>query len=141
MPRTATGSPMGVISKTPSGRPPAWSSRPETTRLVEVPSSVTTPPSRAANETGIRNRDGDTPRFRHQVITSGMSIATSGVLGKTVDAVAVGTSSRAMAVVPWPSPSSRDVSAASIPVFCAPRARMYSAATVSGAEFEKPANA
>ena len=92
--------------------------------MVDVPSRVTTPPSSAANESGIKNLEGEMPRLRHHVITSGMSIATSGVFGNTDDAAAVGTSRRAIAPVPRPSPSSRDVSAASMPVFCAPLARM-----------------
>ncbi len=70
-----------------------------------------------------------------------MVIATSGVLGKNADAAAVGVSSRGNAPRPVPSPSRRLVSDASIWVFCAPRASTYSAATVRGALFEKPANA
>ncbi len=100
VPTSATGRPIEVISNTPRGSPVSWSSRPETTRLVEVPSRVTTPPRRAANEIGIRNRDGEMPRLRHHVMTSGISMATSGVLGNTVDAAAVGTRRRAMAPVP-----------------------------------------
>jgi hypothetical protein len=43
-PARASGRPTGVISNTPRGDSPAASRRPLTTRLVEVPSSVMTPP-------------------------------------------------------------------------------------------------
>ena len=53
-PAAATGSPTGLISNIRSGASPASTRRPDTTRLVDVPTRVTMPPRIAANESGIR---------------------------------------------------------------------------------------
>ena len=60
MPTAATGRPTPVISNTPSGSPPCATSRSDTTRLVDVPITVTTPPNTAAYDSGMRYGDGDT---------------------------------------------------------------------------------
>ena len=77
------------------GAAPLSISRPETTRLVDVPIRVIIPPKMAANESGMRYFDGERPVRSAQLVTWGTSIATIGVLFKKADAAAVGVSSRA----------------------------------------------
>ncbi len=121
-PTSATAPPMGVISKMPRGSPIRSSSSPEMIRLVLVPSTVTTPPRIAAYDSGSRKREGGTLCDRHHACTSGMSIATSGVLLNSVDAAAVGNSSRLSDARPPPLPSMRVVIDESSAVFWAARA-------------------
>ena len=103
-PSRAIGSPTGVSSNMLSGFCPASVNRPETTRLVDVPISVTVPPRMAANDSGMRYREGESPLRSAQLVTCGTSIATIGVLLRKAEAPAVGTSSRASArrLVPAP---------------------------------------
>ena len=94
MPIAAIGSPTPVISKTPSGSPPCATRRSDTTRLVDVPITVITPPKTAAYDSGIRYGDADTPERRHQVTTRGAASATNGVFGRIPDSAPLTTASR-----------------------------------------------
>jgi hypothetical protein len=58
--------------------------------LVEVPMVVTTPPRITAEESGFRKRDGGTPRLSDHSATTGISIATIGVLLRKAEAAAEG---------------------------------------------------
>jgi hypothetical protein len=69
-------------------------SRSETTRLVDVPITVTTPPNTAAYDNGMRYGEADTPERRHQVTTRGAASATSGVFGSTADSAPLIAASR-----------------------------------------------
>ena len=55
-------SPTPVISNTPSGGSPSDTSRSDTTRFVDVPITVTTPPNTAAYDNGMRYGDAETRR-------------------------------------------------------------------------------
>jgi|GEM_PF-5189834 len=121
-PATAAGRPTGVSSKSPNGRCPCCSRTPETTRLVDVPMRVMTPPRIAANDRGIRKRDTGSRLERAHDDTSGNSIATRGVLLNTDDNPATGTQSRAMDARPPLPPRTRPVNPAKRPVRLAPAA-------------------
>ena len=58
--------------------------RPCTTRLVLVPISEQVPPRIDRNDSGIRSREGEMRRLRHQAIKTGTSRATLGVLLSTM---------------------------------------------------------
>jgi hypothetical protein len=153
MPTTATGSPTPVISKTPRGSPPWATSRSETTRLVDVPITVITPPNTAAYDSGIRYGEADTPERRHHVTTRGAASATSGVFGRIADSAPLVTASRPSRArlaraggrrqpVRLGEPSStRSISGDSAPVTVAAPARTYSAAIVIGADDDSPDSA
>jgi hypothetical protein len=152
---------MGVISKMPSGSSPAATNRSEITRLVEVPITVITPPSTAANDSGIRYTDGDAPVRRAQVTSRGATSATSGVLGNTADMAMVDDVNRSKrarspdrpsrgATPPLPPPttlplrrpsSTRSIAGDNAPVNVAAPASTYSAPTVIGALDDNPDNA
>ena len=74
---------------------PRDSSKPDTTRFVEVPISVHVPPRIAAKLIGMRNFEGLSPMRNAQSRTAGANIATSGVLFKNPESSAVGTNRRA----------------------------------------------
>ncbi len=138
MPTTATGSPTTVISSTPNGSAPDCSSRSDTTRLVEVPIRVITPPRMLANESGSRYRDASWPvRCDHRT-TRGANIAIRGVLGTTADnaavvAVRVGSAPRRS--------SDRSTIEENVPVAVAAPASTYRAAMVAGAGLDRPLSA
>ncbi len=93
-PPSTMGRPRGASSKKPRGSLPDASSRPETTRFVLVPITVTVPPRMAANEIGISSRDTCRPWRRAHAWISGTITATIGVLFKTEDATETGGSKR-----------------------------------------------
>ena len=123
MPTIATGRPTLPISKNPMGPRPASTMRPETTRLVEVPMTLINPPSTTANDSGMSSLDTDTRWRSAHDCTSGMSMATMGVLLRKAEAPAAGMDRRARGLRTPPSrpraPCSRGVRA---PVFCTPAA-------------------
>jgi hypothetical protein len=151
MPTAATGSPTPVISKTPSGSPPCATSRSETTRLVEVPITVTTPPNTAAYDRGIRYGEADAFERRHHVTTRGAASATNGVFGRTADSAPLSTASRpsrarlccaSLASRRAGDPAStRSISGDNAPVTVAAPASTYSAAIVIGADDDRPDSA
>lgn len=51
-----------------------------TTRFVDVPMTVSSPPMMHEYDSGIRNMDGENPRARAQSLVMGISSATTGVL-------------------------------------------------------------
>jgi hypothetical protein len=63
--------------------------------LVDVPISVTVPPTTAAKLTGMRYFDGERPARRAQLMTGGIAIATMGVLFRNAEEAAVGMRTRA----------------------------------------------
>src|SRR5690606_27468396 len=126
----------------PIGAIPELSSRPDTTRFVEVPITVIVPPRMVPKDTGIRYHDGGRPRFSAQSATWGATIATIGVLFRIADAAEVGMRRRASPErTEPPFPSDPWMSGWSAPDFSTPRATMKSAATVIGAALEKPESA
>ena len=60
-PSKATGRPTRASSNRASGSCPDCSRRPDTTRLVEVPMTVTAPPRMVAYDSGMRKVDADRP--------------------------------------------------------------------------------
>ena len=122
-PTTASGKLTRVISNRPSGSEPDSSSSPETTRFVEVPISVSTPPRIAAKLIGMRNGDGERPARRAHATTLGATIATIGVLFRNADESRRGHENpgrapfgRVSCSLP-PAPRMRKVSRSSAPVF------------------------
>ncbi|MDZ7780381.1 MAG: hypothetical protein U5R14_10680 [Gemmatimonadota bacterium] len=91
----AIGSATPLISNMPSGAAPDASSRPDATRFVEVPMSVTMPPRIAANEIGMRYHEPDGRAAAPRSRPAGRACATIGVLLRIDDAAAVGTAARA----------------------------------------------
>ena len=89
MTASAAGTPISVRSNSPRPGTPAASISPATSRFVLVPMSVVMPPTMEAYESGIISFDGDTPALSHQACTRGISIATSGVLLRKAESVAV----------------------------------------------------
>jgi hypothetical protein len=61
MPISARQSASGVISKSVNGARPAERATPSTSRLVDVPIRVVSPPMIARYDSGIRSLDGATP--------------------------------------------------------------------------------
>ena len=63
---TIIGNPIGVNANIGIGARPASTASPLTTKLVDVPISVTVPPTMAAIDKGIRTFDGEIlRRFDH----------------------------------------------------------------------------
>jgi hypothetical protein len=143
-PTKAIGRPAAVISNTPSGSPPAATSRSDTTRFVDVPITVRTPPSTAAYDSGIRYVDAEMPARRHHVTTRGAARATSVVVGRTADNPVAVTHSRASRLrsLPDDRPAIRlSTSGFSAPVMAAAPASTYNAAIVTGALDDSPDSA
>ncbi len=135
-PTTATGRPTGVISNTASGSSPLLRSESDTTRLVEVPSKVMTPPSTLANDSGMRSFEALTPLRRDHLITRGAARATSGVLGTNAEmAPVVAPSWPTLPRLPNNTLSSTPDSA---PVVAMAAATTYRAAMVAVAGLERP---
>ncbi len=139
---SAHGNPTRPTSNMLIGRRSFLMSRPCTTRFVLVPMSEQVPPKIERNESGIKSREGEIRFLRHQVINTGTSIATFGVLFSTI---ADGTSTAAIKKSAFPSvstrPKNRSPTYSITPVSRNPAATTKRAATVSIAEFEKPLKA
>jgi hypothetical protein len=122
-PTRAIGRPSLPISKNPISRSSRLFICPETTRFVEVPMTVIRPPSTAANDTGMRSLETETPRRFAHAVTCGMSIATIGVLFRKADAPRVGISVRIRGSRYRPfSPSVLCMIGVNAPVFSMPAA-------------------
>ena len=87
VPAMAQGMPTVLRSRSPKGLRSLSFIRPWTTRLVEVPMRVQQPPRMVKKETGMRRREGEICRCRHQVMTTGTIMATMGVLLRTAEVV------------------------------------------------------
>ena len=128
-----------MISNTPRGSSPCARNMSDTTRFVEVPITVTTPPSTAAKDNGMRYAAGDPPVRRAHVLTRGATSATRGVFGMTAEHVAASAPSLATrARSPPPAASTRSTSGEIAPVAIAAPASTYSAAIVTGADDPSP---
>lgn len=111
-----------------------------TSRLVEVPTRVQTPPNWLAKEIGISSRDGDSRRFLARVMVNGMKIATVAVLMMKADSTAIAPQrTPRRRASPEPAiPSRRRASQSTEPVRISPPLNTNIAVTVAVAGLAKP---
>ena len=141
----AQGKPTQVMSNIPiAGKSGslALSISPATTRFVLVPIIVHTPPKVAAKAIGMNNLDGLMFVFLQISSTTGMNMATTGVLFRNALSVVTGKSNFNCA----PStvrgrPNNGCTTNAMAPVWVSPATTTNNAPTVSKPEFPMPANA
>ena len=96
-PTTATGSPTCPTSRNAKVSPPCPSEAALTMRLTEVPICVHMPPRMVAKESGMSSCAACSRQSRAQCSTTGMSMATTGVLFMNADTHTTAGSRRARA--------------------------------------------
>ena len=90
----AHGRPTQVISNMPNDRKPSCDICAFTTRFVLVPIIEQVPPNVAAKAIGMKSFDGLIRDFLQMSSTTGMNIATIGVLLRNALSVVTGSSNR-----------------------------------------------
>ena len=142
-PITAQGNPTNAMSNMPSPEcPRSVMSIPLTTRFVLVPTSVHMPPKIAAKLNGIMSFDGLIRSPRAQSLTTGMNMATTGMLLRNALMAMTGPMSRANARRgPDGCPRTWRVIQARPPVCCKPATTTQRMPTVSMPGLLKPINA
>ena len=138
MPTAARISASGVISNKVNPCNPSPRVTPSTSRFVDVPIRVQTPPMIATYDKGISSFDGRAPIVAASWVAMGIRIRTTGVLFMNADASKVNTARPAKVVTGFVAADlvSACVAASSAPVRTSAPEMMNIAAIAMGAKLE-----
>ena len=129
----------GVTSKIVNASKPWARATPSTSKLVEVPKSVSVPPKIAPYDKGINNFDADIPSFEDNCTNTGIITTTTGVFDTTADDKTTNPIKPAKAA-PGRTPACRStwlVNQLKAPVRTKAPITMNMAAIVQGAGFDR----